>query len=362
MKLWALLRKEWWHLARDYRTLLVLFILPLLQLILLGYAMETEPKQILLVIHDFDRTSLSRTLVDRLSGNPLFLVRRSELPASELFARREAEAVLTLLPGTTRSLIRGGDILPHLAVDASDPQRAQTVAAYILHAISAVLASIPSSSISATPVFLYNPTRESAFFFVPGITALLILMASALLSSLTITREKESGTFTLLRLSHLSPAEVIGGKLIPYFLLAGILSLVVLAAGMLLFGVPLKGNAFLLVGVLLLYTLTGISMGILVSSVAPTQQSAMLMSLLITLFPTLLLSGFIFPLESMPLVLRMIGHALPATYFLQCLRGIMLKGNTVSQLIPQLSALGGFTLFFLFVGTVRAKTLMELSS
>ncbi|ADN02893.1 ABC transporter permease [Spirochaeta thermophila] len=360
MRLWALLRKEWWHLSRDYRTLLVLFILPLLQLILLGYAMETEPKQILLVIHDFDRTFLTRALVDRLSGTPLFVVKRSELPASEIFARREAEAVLTLLPGTTRSLIRGGGVLPHLAVDASDPQRAQTVAAYILHALSSSLPSLPSP-VAATPIFLYNPTRESAFFFVPGITALLILMASALLSSLTITREKESGTFTLLRLSRLSAVDVVGGKLIPYFILAGLLSLVVLVAGMLLFGVPLKGNALLLVGVLLLYTLTGISMGILISSVAPTQQSAMLASLLITLFPTLLLSGFIFPLESMPLVLRVIGHALPATYFLQCLRGIMLKGNTVSQLIPQLSALGGFTLFFLLVGTVRAKTLMELS-
>jgi ABC-2 type transport system permease protein len=209
-------------------------------------------------------------------------------------------------------------------------------------------------------VYLFNPERKSAYFFVPGITALLILMAAALLSSLAITREKESGTFTLLKLSSLGPWHIIGGKLIPYAVLSWLLALVVTASGMLMFGVPLSGNLLFFFVMLFLYTLTGISLGLLISSVAETQQVAMLMSLFITLLPTLLLSGFIFPLDSMPLGLRTIGHALPATYFLECIRGIMLKANTAAELSRQIAALVFFTSLFLVAGIVRAKKLMEL--
>lgn len=355
MGLYGIIIKEFKHILRDYRTLMILFILPVLMLVLFGYAMTLEIPDIRLAVEDHASTPESRALIQGFRGSPFFtLVDAGELSGEELFRRRAAAALLTIPPdyAASRSL--------DLQIDAADSNRALIVRQYIQAVVArAQTAESPPAPIRVAPAFLYNRQLESAFFFVPALTALIIIMVTALLTSLTITREKEQGTFDLIKLSPVHAYEVILGKVVPYLLLSLVIGLLIVFFGVSVFAVPLRGSFAALLFYLLLYCLTGLSFGILISTVASSQQTAMMISLIATLLPTLFLSGFIFQIEAMPLVLRAVSRVVPATWFLIIIRGLMLKGNTQGELVGPILMLAGFSALFLAIAIRRFKRYLE---
>jgi ABC-2 type transport system permease protein len=196
----------------------------------------------------------------------------------------------------------------------------------------------------------YNRSLDSTNFIVPGIVAIVMMMLGALLTSVTIAREKEMGTMEQILVSPIRPFEVIAGKTLPYLVLAFSIAMMIVAVGHFWFGVPFTGSPVALVLYSLLYLFTALALGILISTLVSTQQVAMMISLMVTLLPSIMLSGFIFPTASIPRVLQFVSYAIPATHFLVIVRGVMLKGNTLADLWPQVAALGGLG----FVLTVLA--------
>ncbi|MDZ4182974.1 MAG: ABC transporter permease, partial [Candidatus Cloacimonadaceae bacterium] len=242
----------------------------------------------------------------------------------------------------------------YFKIDASDPNSAQMIQNYANGIVSS-LSAPEQSGIDLRPIFLYNPDLKSSYFFVPGLIALILVMVCALLTSISISREKEMGTMEQILVSPVSAMEILLGKVLPYIMLGLLDALLILGVGMLLFAVPFRGDFAVFLAFTFLYVLTSLCLGLLVSTVAKTQQAAMMMALGITLLPTLLLSGYMFPISSMPLVLQKLTYIIPARYYLQIIRGIMLKGNSVGQLYQAGLSLLAMSFVMLLVAARRFK-------
>ena len=201
----------------------------------------------------------------------------------------------------------------------------------------------------------YNPLLKGVYMFVPGIMAMLLMLISALMTSISITREKELGTMELLLVSPLRPVQIIIGKVLPYVFLAFTNAVVILAIGKYVFGVPVMGSLLLLLAESLLFITMALSLGILISSITSSQQIAMTVSLLALMLPTILLSGFIFPVENMPVILQWLCHAMPPMYFIRIVKSIMLMGNGFEYIWKETMILIGFTLFFIFLSVKKFK-------
>jgi len=325
----AVAQKEVFHILRDPRTLMIIFILPVLQLVIFGYAMNMELRRVPLLVEDLEKNSLTREITLRFVNSGYFSViesRGSGLQPDEPLRSRIAQASLCFPPdfGNSRSDLQ-------LTIDASDPNTAQLIQAYA-SAIINKYAAENGSILDIRPLIMFNPDLKSSFFFVPGLIAMILVMVCALLTSISISSEKEVGTLEQVMVSPVSPTEILLGKVIPYILLGLMDALLILAVGILLFHVPFRGNFIIFLGFTLLYILTALCLGLMVSTIAKTQQAAMMMAMAITLLPTMLLSGFIFPISSMPKILQVVTYIVPARYYLQIIRGIMLKGNSIAQL------------------------------
>jgi len=337
-RIFAIARKEFFHIIHDPRSLIIIFLLPTLQLIMFGYALNLEIQNVNLAIIDYDRSPLSEDLIQKFSASEYFTVHPyQELPSeiNQLFLRREMQAVLIIPADFSRKINMGNKADVQLILDAVDPNAAINIRNYC----NQIILDFNQNYLRAfqIPIRLesniwFNPDMKSTYFFVPGLLALLLVMISALMTSITITREKETGTLEQILVSPVSAREIIIGKVIPYIFLAFLVGSLIIGIGVFLFGVPFRGSLLLLVLLTILYIVTALSLGLMISSIVPTQQVAMMAALVATLLPTLILSGFIFPLKSMPYILQMISYIIPAKYYLTIVRGIMLKGNSLFQL------------------------------
>ncbi len=363
MGLFGIIAKEFKHITRDYRTLAVLFLLPILMMILFGYAMTLEISNIKLVIEDQDNSYQSRELIRSFAGSSFFVLVKTDISDhTEIFQRRLAHAILTIPRGYAENAAAGrAQPELNLSIDASDSNRAVIIRQYITGVITRSIAgdTIAASPLRVLPAFLYNRELESSFFFVPGLTALLILMVSALLTSLTITREKEQGTFDLIKLAPVHAFEIIIGKVLPYLVLAMFIGFLILFCGFFFFSIPMRGSVVALFFYILLYCLTGLSFGMLISTVAGSQQVAMMISMMATMLPTLFLSGFMFQLAAMPKPLQLLSWIVPAKYFLVIIRGLILKGNSQSELLFQSGMLLLFSMFYLTLAIRRFRHYLE---
>jgi ABC-2 type transport system permease protein len=354
--------KEFKHIFRDYRTLMVLFVMPISQMIIFGYAMDLQIKNINIKITDYDKSTLSRELSTKIDGSSFFSITSEDGDLNELFQQRLLHAVLTIPVGFAGDLNSRASPEVDVIIDGSDSTRAVIIRQYISGIImefSSELRGGDELPINIVPSYAYNAELNSAFFFVPGLTALIMIMVSALLTSITIAREKEQGTFDLIKLSPVHAYEVILGKVIPYLILSMFIGIFVIVSGVFLFGVPIRGSYLTLLLYLFIYCLTGLSFGILISTLVSTQQAAMLIAMIATLLPTLFLSGFIFQLEAMPKILQIISWVIPARYFLVIIRGLMLKGNTQGELLLYTSMLILFSIVFLGISIRRFKAYLE---
>lgn len=356
----SIARKEFYHIMRDFRSLLIVVIMPIMMIFLYGYAINMDIENVTLAIVDLDRSLESRQLTERFYRSPYFS--RPDIDPDlhdpeRLLRSGRAAAILYLRAGFGHALARGEDFELGMTVDGSDANLASTVQAYSNGVLFEFLMDrlppdfeLPGVRISQQ--VLYNPDLKSSHFLVPGLVAIVLMMISALLTSMTIAREKESGTMEQLLTTPVKPREILIGKLLPYVAIAFMDGILVLLFARLIFGVPFVGSHVLLLLFGLIYVSTALSIGILVSSVVGTLREATMLAQLSTLLPSVMLSGFIFAIKNMPVVLQGLSYLVAARYFVVIIRGIMLKGAGFSVLIPQAAAL---ILLMLALMTVAAK-------
>jgi len=354
----GLLRKEWLHIRRDRRTLLVVVFMPIIQVILFGYAIRTDISAIRLAIVDPSPDASTLELRNRFAGTDAFRVvgvLPNAGPLDRLFARGAIQEAVVFDSDFGNKLARGLPARVLVVVDASEPNSGSAMESYAIGVIEGYQRDIATNVGAVTIVpearMRFNPTRASSNLFVPGLIAFVLTIISALMTAISLTREKETGTMEILLVSPLRPLEIIIGKVLAYLVIGFVSVVLVVVEARLVFGVPLRGSVLLLLGEGLLFILTSLSLGILISSRTSSQRVAMIGALAGTMLPTILLSGFIFPIESMPWPLRVIANAVPAKWFVLIARGIMLKGVGLEYLWPQTLILLAMTLVLVAAAT-----------
>lgn len=350
----AIVRKEFIQIRRDRRTLAIVLVLPVMQLLLLGYAINTVVDHLPTIVLDETRDVDSRALVAALNNSGYFDVVAYARDRHEVVGAIDAgrAKVGLLIPSNYgEQVLRGQAGLAQLVVDGSDPNIAQTAlfaGGMVTQAHSSVLNAATVSngdlrrgggSVELRPVVLYNPRMLSATFMVPGIIGLIMQFQTLILTAFAVVRERERGTLEQLIVTPIRPWELMLGKLLPYTVTSSVGAVVALAAGWLLFGVDIQGSIPLLAILSVLFLLGSLGLGLLISTVSQTQGQAMQIALFV-LMPTMLLSGFMFPRDGMPWIVQQIGLLLPMTYYLQILRGIILKGVGIEVLWTNVIPLG----------------------
>jgi ABC-2 type transport system permease protein len=348
-------RKEFYHIMRDRRTAAILFGMPILQLLLFGFAIRNEISEVRTGILDLSHDVVTQELTDKLFSSGTFVasgVLNNGNEIGKAFASGKMNEVVVFEPGFAGKLQRDGTAQMQVITDGSDPNVSRIVTGYTESIVRDFLIEKSSSEgqpagIEAVPVMMFNPALKSVYLFVPGLMAMILMLVSALMTSISITREKETGTMELLLVSSLKPVQVIVGKVVPYLLLSFVNVVTVVALAFFVFGVPCRGSIVLLFGESLLFIMTALSLGIFISSITNSQQVAMMISLAGLLMPTVLLSGFIFPITSMPWPLQAISNIIPARWYLVIVRGIMLKGAGINVLWKETIVLIGMSLIFM---------------
>jgi ABC-2 type transport system permease protein len=359
--------KELKHILRDPRSLSIAILMPIMMTLLYGYAINLDIKNIKLAIIDFDNTRESRELAGKFYHSKYF--RAPSIPPSLADPERSLKAghtdvVLTIQPGFASALSSLDHYELGLLIDGADANLAAAAVSYsniilwrFLQENIPGAAGIPGVVISQQ--VLYNPDLKSSHFFVPGLIAIILMMISALLTSITIAREKETGTIEQLLTTPITPVQVIIGKVIPYVVLAFIDGALIIAFGVWHFGVPFEGSSVLLILFGVIYIIAALSIGILISTLVRTQQVAMMAAILVTVLPSVMMSGFIFEITNMPSVLQVIAYIIPAKYFLLIVRGILLKGSGLSVLWIQAAFLVLLTVILLGVSAKKFKLKMD---
>ena len=338
----ATARKEFLHVIRDRRTLMLIILMPIMQLTIYGYAINTDVKHMATVIFDEDQTPLSRRLVQAFEQSAYFDMRSRVQSPKELrhaLDKGRAKAGLHIPPDFAKNLLAGHGSTLQLLVDGTDSNPANTA----LNTGQAVVTSFMQREdlvpvqvlpIDFRPRMWYNPDLKSSFFMVPGLVGLLLQLLIPMITATAVVREKERGNLEQLLVTPIKPYELVVGKLIPYVVIGLIIATTVVTASWLLFHVPVRGNLFLLFILTLLFLTVCLGIGLFASTIAHNQQQAAQIIMFLAA-PSILLSGFIFPRENMPLPIFYLGYIIPLTYFLKIVRGIILKGLGLADLWEQ---------------------------
>jgi ABC-2 type transport system permease protein len=360
-----LVRKEFAELRRDPRLLALVIMAPLIQLTTLGYAATTDIRNVPVVVVDQDRSAASRELISRFEASPSFVIIDIVSSEHDIDAYLDSGRawIAVSIPATYGEQAgRGQPSTVQLVADGTDANSTNVAVSYaqmLIVQYARELGARTGRSRAAplvTPAVRvwFNPSLESRVFMIPGILALLLLVISTNLSSMAIVREKEFGTLEQLNVTPLARWELIAGKLLPYALIGMIDVFLVVAVAIGWFEVPMRGSFGLLLVMCLVYLLSTLGLGLFVSTISSTQQQAMMTTSFFFLLPMVFLSGFIFPIENMPVVVQKITYLLPLRYFLVILRGIFLKGIGLDVLWPQALALLGWGLAVLTLATLRS--------
>ncbi len=344
--------KEWRHILRERRTLAMLFAMPLALVMLFGYVISSDIDHTPVAVLDSSHGDpLARRLVRKLSAADQFRIVdnvQREADIDGAFRKGTVKMVIVIPPDFGSDARRYGGTSVQLVTDASDLNVATTIIGYASGIVAELNAELNAShglSEAVSPIrtnvrMMYNPELKSAYMFVPGVIALIVMIVAAMMTSVTLAREKETGTLRLLTVSPLKARTIVLGKVLPYFVLTAVNTTVIMLLGTLAFGMPCYGSLWGVALLCSLFILSAIGLGILISAMVKTQQSALTSSLLGLFLPTMLLSGFIFPLDNMPAALQWVCQAVPAKWFIEGIKGLMLKGQPVSDLWLPLVVLG----------------------
>ena len=357
----AILIKEFRQIRRDRLTFAMMVVVPIVQLVLFGYAINTDPKHLPLAVVEADHSEFSRSLVTSLENSQYFRVTarpHSEAEGDRLLDEGRVQFLLVIPPDFSRRLLRGEQPTVLLAADATDPAASSNALA-ILHQISRQVAvrDLRSAAQAEGDPFdirtqrRYNPEGISRYNIVPGLIGVILTMTMVMMTSLAMTRERERGTMENLLATPVKPLEVMVGKIAPYILIGYVQVTVVLLAARLLFDIPMVGSLALLSFALITFIAANLAVGFTFSTVARNQLQAMQLTFFFFL-PSILLSGFMFPFRGMPVWAQTIGELLPLTHFLRIVRGILLKGNGAAEIWPNVWPIG---VFMLVAGAVALK-------
>jgi ABC-2 type transport system permease protein len=367
MKVFAVVAKELRQIGRDRRTLLILLFVPAFFLLVYGYALSFDIRNVPLAVQDNDRSSASREVIAAFVQSGYFdLV--SDLPYDEDVVRvldtGAARAVIVIPVGFGRDASTGRSARLQMLISGDNANTATTVMGYAVGVVGAMsaryelragLAGPSRAALSAETRVWYNPELRSTYFLVPGLIAYIAMLTAVVSTALSIVKEKEVGTMEQVRMSPVGPLAYVIGKTVPYFFVSLTSAMGIVAASMLLFDLPMRGSWLLLLASVSVFLVGALAFGVLISTIAESQQVAFQVALLTSFLPTFMLSGFIFPISSMPQALQIITYAVPARYFLTVLRSIVLKGVGLEVFWRDLAALGVFGTVVLLLASLRLK-------
>lgn len=362
--------KEILELRQDPRIFGIIFIAPIVQLTILGYAATTDVRNVPMVVVDADRSSASQALISRFNASGIFTlvdVVSSARDVDSYLERGEAWMALSIPPRYGEQIAGGRPATLQVIADGSDASSTNIAMGYATNLVAGYAQDVLGTRMRATPSvpstggidprvrIWFNPTIESRYFMLPGIFAILLLVITSNLSSMAIVREREIGTLEQLNVTPLGRAELIFGKLVPYGVIGLIDAMIVLVVIVYWFAVPLRGSFWLLIAMSVVYLLTTLGLGLFVSTISHTQQQAMMTSTFFFMMPMMFLSGFVFPIENMPAAIQPVTFLIPLRYFVIILRGIFLKGVGLETLWPQALALFAWGATILTLAVLRSS-------
>ena len=360
----AVANKEFHQIARDRRSLLVLLFIPAFFLLLYGYALNFDVQNIQLAVQDNDRSTASQELVAAFVNSGYFRLvaeASSSREYEDLIDRGEARAVLVIPARLQQDLLMGRRVPVQVIINGDNANTATTVMGYALRVLQAASAEYqldavtrrPRQMLAVEPRVWYNPQLRSAIFLIPGLIAYIAMISSVISTSLSVVRERERGTMEQVRMAPIGTGSYILGKALPYFIISLASSVFIVLASMALFDLPMNGSWPLLLVALSLYVIGALGLGLMISTVAESQEAAFQIAVLASFLPTIMLSGFIFPIASMPAAIQVVTYVVPARYFIVALRAIVLKGAELSAFWHDLAALALYALVMLSLASIR---------
>ena len=343
--------KETKHILRDKRTMLILFGMPVVLMLLFGFAISTDVRNVRTVVVTSQRDHLTQQVVDRLAQSEYFLITATVATPQEaerLIRSQKADMAIVFAPdfASTKSGVQ-------FLVDGADPNMSQQWTSYAQGVIANPQGGLVNSKL------LYNPQMKSAYNFVPAIMGMLLMLVCAMMTSISIVKEKERGTMEVLLVSPVRPLLVIVAKAVPYLMLAFVILVTILLMARFVLGVPLVGSLFWILAISVLYILLALSLGLLISSIAQTQLVALLLSAMVLLMPVVMLSGMMFPIESMPDILQWISAVVPPRYYIQAMRKLMIMGVGIAEVKQEALVLLGMTTLLLTIALKKFNTRLE---
>jgi len=355
--------KEFKQIFRDYRSMVILFGIPIAQILLFGFALTMDLKDAHFAVLDNAKDEYSRELINKIASSDYYILDRyldSDKDIKKIFQEGVVKEVLVIEPNFSKNLLKTGKANVQIIADASDPNTANMLVNYT----QAIIANFQQSLLKGNslqamvipePQYRYNPSLKSVYMFVPGI----LMLVSAMMTSISITREKELGTMEILLVSPVKPWQIILGKVIPYVFLSFISAIIILLLSYYVFHMPFSGSLILLLGVTILFILLALSLGVFISTVSKSQQVAMLLSMFALLLPTILLSGFIFPIKNMPVALQYLSHLMPPKWFVIIIKNIIIKGNGLEVIWKEILILTAMTILFIMLSIKKFKIRLE---
>ncbi len=358
----SFVKKETLHILRDKRTMLIVLLLPVVQVLLFGFAISTEVNNIGFMVVAPNRTESIRQQIERMESNPYFTFKGyiSQAEIDGALRRGETTAVILFAEDYDRLMANTDAQVSESAVqfiiDATNPNNAGTGLGYLQ---SAFQSGTQSASIAPATRVLYNPQMKSSYNFVPGIMGLIFILICAMMTSISIVREKETGTMEVLLVSPVRPMWIIAAKMIPYFLLSCIALTLILLLARFVLEVPMSGSLGLLIGISMLYLVLSLALGLLISTLVSTQVTAMLISGVVMLFPIIMFSGMLFPIENLPLILKPISYIVPARWYIEAVRKLMIGGLPFSTVWVEVCVLLFMTTALVGVALKKFKDKLE---
>lgn len=364
---WAFVKKEFYHITRDVMTMMILLGIPVVQIVLFGFAITTEVRNAQIAVLDPSRDTTSTRIAQHLEASEYFDIAAylsNALQIEDMFKKGAIKMAVVFEEDFGKNLTSSGKTQIQIIADATDPNTATLLANYATGVIAAALqeqrakAAVPYSIIPEVKM-LYNPRMKGAYNFVPGVLGMILMLICAMMTSISIVREKETGTMAVLLVSPIRPIYIILAKAVPYFLLSCINLVTILLLSVFVLEVPVAGSIFLLVLVSLLFIFVALCLGLLVSTITHTQMAAMLVSGMAFMMPVMLLSGMMFPVENMPPPLQWLSHIIPAKWYIIAVKNLMIKGLGLSSILKEMAILFTMALVLLGVSLKQFKNRLE---
>ena len=357
------IQKEFHHILRDTRSMLVLIGLPIVQLLIFGFAITTEVRNANIAILDNSKDEVTQNIITKIESSQYFDIDRTISTNEQIeksFKSGKIKLAIVFQPNFQNDLSHSNKAQLQIIADATDPNQATTLTNYISSIVMDYQNEMNKQNklpytIKTEMRMLYNPQLKGAYTSVPGVMGMILLLISAMMTSIAIVREKELGTMEILLVSPMKPWLVVISKVIPYFIISLINVATILILSVFVLGLPIEGSLFLLIGSTIIYIFCALSLGILISTVTETQQAAMLISLLGLMLPVVMLSGYAFPIANMPAILQILSNLVPAKWYIIIVKNIMIKGIGIEQIWKELLILLAMTGTFLLISIKRFK-------